>query len=49
MRLRVLATSRLGTDPDDPDCDVGFVAPVSQDLDAQGRAIEHDGVLMPVK
>ena len=25
------------------------MALVSQDLDAQGRAIEHDGLLMPVE
>jgi hypothetical protein len=34
---------------DNPDRDVGLVTLIGQDLDAQGRAFEHDGVLVPVQ
>jgi len=34
---------------DDADRDVGFVALVSEDLDTQGRAIQHGGVFPAVQ
>jgi hypothetical protein len=38
-----------GDRSDDADGDVGLVPLIGKDLDAQGSAIEHLGVLMPVE